>query len=396
MPARCCWRRWPTRYARRHASDPRFTFGTGKLGDLAGFTSAIVLAMIALLIGYEAVSRLFAPVPIHFREAIPIACLGLAVNIASAWLLSGGAPSPWPRPRRHTTTGTTTARRDSRVVAGRRALSVEHFRGWRSAALPAAVGRRHRRRRDCHRLRRSGPTAARQPFAFRRSGRLSGKRRRDPRTARVPARLRHRRRRPPRSRFEEHDHCHGAHIATTTCAPPSIHVHGGRRGLGAGHRRAVAGANVRVALDGPDGGDGRRVVIASWSYGLVRDTGAHPAGHEPGPASDRDAAPDDRGGGDRLTDLHVWRLGPGHLGAELTVGTSRIDRAAGRITNGSVISGPVACHDRGARAVRQDNRRPVFALTVVLNDLAWGGARRPFEVETVRTGDPTDRLRRIY
>ena len=52
-------------FARRYANDPRFTFGTGKLGDLAGFTSAIVLAMIALLIGYEAVTRLFAPVPIQ-------------------------------------------------------------------------------------------------------------------------------------------------------------------------------------------------------------------------------------------------------------------------------------------------------------------------------------------
>src|SRR6202048_5344335 len=77
-------------YARKHADNPAFTFGTGKLGDLAGFTSAIVLAMIALLIGYESVSRIFAPVPIHFAEAIPIACLGLAVNIASAWLLSSG------------------------------------------------------------------------------------------------------------------------------------------------------------------------------------------------------------------------------------------------------------------------------------------------------------------
>src|SRR5271167_2705493 len=68
------------RYARRHARDPRFSFGTGKLGDLAGFTSAIVLAMIALLIGWEAFSRLLEPVPIHFAAAIPIACLGLAVN----------------------------------------------------------------------------------------------------------------------------------------------------------------------------------------------------------------------------------------------------------------------------------------------------------------------------
>jgi cation diffusion facilitator family transporter len=77
-------------YARRYAHDPRFSFGTGKLGDLAGFTSAIVLAMIALLIGYEALSRFLNPVPIHFTEAIPIAVLGLGVNIASAWLLSGG------------------------------------------------------------------------------------------------------------------------------------------------------------------------------------------------------------------------------------------------------------------------------------------------------------------
>ncbi|HDR8906645.1 TPA: CDF family Co(II)/Ni(II) efflux transporter DmeF [Burkholderia multivorans] len=76
-------------YARRHARDPRFVFGTGKLGDLAGFTSAIVLAMIALLIGYEAVVRLLAPVPIRFGEAIPIAVVGLIVNIVSAWLLSG-------------------------------------------------------------------------------------------------------------------------------------------------------------------------------------------------------------------------------------------------------------------------------------------------------------------
>src|SRR4030081_2456609 len=60
-------------YARKHANDPRFVFGTGKLGDLAGFTSAIILAMIVLLIGYEAVSRFLSPVTIHFGEAIPIA-----------------------------------------------------------------------------------------------------------------------------------------------------------------------------------------------------------------------------------------------------------------------------------------------------------------------------------
>ena len=74
-------------YARRHAHDECFAFGTGKLGDLAAFTSAIVLAMIALLIGYESVERLIHPVAIAFDEAIPLAAIGLAVNLLSAWLL---------------------------------------------------------------------------------------------------------------------------------------------------------------------------------------------------------------------------------------------------------------------------------------------------------------------
>src|SRR6202166_2633984 len=78
------------RYARKYANDRNFTCGTGKFGDLAGYSSAIVLAMIALLIGSEAVSRLLNPIPISFNEAIPIAVLGLVVNVASAWLLSGG------------------------------------------------------------------------------------------------------------------------------------------------------------------------------------------------------------------------------------------------------------------------------------------------------------------
>src|SRR5215470_17306067 len=77
-------------YARRHADDARFTFGTGKLGDLAGFTSAVVLVMIAMLIGYEAVMRLIEPIPVRFDEAIAIATLGLGVNIASAFMLGGG------------------------------------------------------------------------------------------------------------------------------------------------------------------------------------------------------------------------------------------------------------------------------------------------------------------
>ena len=74
-------------YARLHARDERFAFGTGKLGDLAAYSSAVILAMIALLIAWESVGRLLRPVPIAFDEAIPVAALGLCVNIASAWLL---------------------------------------------------------------------------------------------------------------------------------------------------------------------------------------------------------------------------------------------------------------------------------------------------------------------
>jgi cation diffusion facilitator family transporter len=79
------------RYARRHARDPRFTFGTGKVGDLAGYTSAVVLGVVALLIGFEAAQRLRSPVPIAYEEAIAVAALGLVVNLASAAILARGA-----------------------------------------------------------------------------------------------------------------------------------------------------------------------------------------------------------------------------------------------------------------------------------------------------------------
>jgi len=74
-------------FARRHAHDARFAFGTGKLGELAGFSSALILALIALMIGYESAIRLMHPVAIRFDEATAIAAIGLAVNVVSAWLL---------------------------------------------------------------------------------------------------------------------------------------------------------------------------------------------------------------------------------------------------------------------------------------------------------------------
>jgi cation diffusion facilitator family transporter len=74
-------------FARRFANDRRFTFGTGKMGVLGGFSSAIVLLVVALLMGFEAVQRLFSPHPIQYTEAMVVAGIGLCVNLFSALLL---------------------------------------------------------------------------------------------------------------------------------------------------------------------------------------------------------------------------------------------------------------------------------------------------------------------
>ena len=77
-------------FARRHATNPRFSFGTGKVGDLAGFASALILAIVALGIAAESVGRLLDPRPVAFGQATLVAAIGLVVNIVSALLLSGG------------------------------------------------------------------------------------------------------------------------------------------------------------------------------------------------------------------------------------------------------------------------------------------------------------------
>ena len=82
------------RYARRHATDPRFSFGTGKVGALGGFASAVGLGLVSLAVLVESVVRLTSPVPIRFVEAMGVAVLGLAVNLACAALLHGHEHEP--------------------------------------------------------------------------------------------------------------------------------------------------------------------------------------------------------------------------------------------------------------------------------------------------------------
>lgn len=76
--------------ARRFAHDTRFAFGTWKIEVLGGYTSALLLVLVAALMLYQSVERLIAPTPIHYNQAIGIAVVGLMVNLACAWLLKGG------------------------------------------------------------------------------------------------------------------------------------------------------------------------------------------------------------------------------------------------------------------------------------------------------------------
>ena len=141
-------------YARRHAHDRRFTFGTGKVNALAGYSSAVVLAMFALLMAWESGNRLLLPQPIDFDQAILVACLGLAVNLGSMLLLRERTPSRMlaaddgssdtttrPSPPINHAHGPQPARRLP-ACAGRCAdIGARHLGAGRSAACWAGRGR---------------------------------------------------------------------------------------------------------------------------------------------------------------------------------------------------------------------------------------------------------------
>jgi cation diffusion facilitator family transporter len=313
------------RYARRHADDPRFSFGTGKLGDLAGFSSAIVLAMIAILIGYEAVSRLFAPVPISFNEAIPIAVLGLIVNIASVLLLSGGGhdhshshghshddseagrdhdeacelhSSVGPLtleifedgmpPRFRLTSAGNSLRADD--------VSIETVRGDGTRQVFAMTERYGY-------LEAIGEIP--EPHAF--TARVSLNRGDEVHTV----------------EFAEHEHAHGTAHRDNNMRAAIIHVLADAVVSVLVIAGLLLGRTFGWLFMDPVAGICGALVIASWSYGLVRDTGAILLDMNP----DRRMAERLRAtiehDGDRLEDLHLWRLGPGHLGAILSVSTPK-------------------------------------------------------------------------
>jgi cation diffusion facilitator family transporter len=308
-------------YARKFANDPRFTFGTGKLGDLAGFTSAIILAMIALLIGYEAVSRVFDPVPIQFAEAIPVACLGLAVNLASAWLLSGDGHHGHSHGHSHGTAEGHDHDETHRIETTGGDLFLEVFEDRvpprfrlrsESGPLPVASAA------SIETVRSDG---ARQLFAFADRGSCLESVDEIPEPHAFSANLKIGGQTYPVT-FEEHEHAHGAAARDNNMRAAVIHV------------LADAAVSVMVIVGlmlarafgwlwmDPLAGIAGAFVIASWSFGLIRDTGAILLDMTP----DRRMADNLRhtieDEGDQLADLHLWRLGPGHLGAIVSVITA--------------------------------------------------------------------------
>ena len=226
-------------YARRHASDPAFSFGTGKLGDLAGFSSAMILAVISLFIAYESVSRLFAPVAISFDQAILVAALGLCVNLTSAYLLHEGQGG----------------------------------------------GASEDRHRDAH-------------------------------------------------GHGGHDHAHAhsrGHAVHRDYNLRSAHLHVLADGL-TSFLALVALLSGRaygwVWMD-PIMGIVGSIVIARWSYGLLRESARV--------LLDAQASPElaaeirrviESESEDRVADLHLWRLGPGHFGAIVSIVSARPRPAA--------------------------------------------------------------------
>lgn len=308
-------------YARRHADDDRFSFGTGKLGDLAGFTSAIVLAMIALLIGYETVARFIWPIAIDFNEAIPIAVLGLIVNIVSVLLLSGGGHH---HGHSHSHAGHEHDHDEAHYLQtplGPVTLEIfedgvpPRFRLSRAGIDLSAADTTVETVR---------PGGARQVIALAARGRYleSTDEIPEPHAFTVNISLEHGADRYA-VEFQEHDHAHGSAHRDNNMRAAVIHV------------LADAAVSVLVIVGlslgrflgwtwmDPVAGLCGSVVIAAWSYGLVRDTGAVLLDMNP----DRNMAERMRAiietDGDHLTDLHLWRLGPGHLSAIVSVATPR-------------------------------------------------------------------------
>lgn len=218
-------------YARRHAGDAFFGFGTGKVGDLAGFASAVILAIFALGIAYESVWRLVDPVTIRFTEAIAVATLGLGVNLLSAWLLHQGGHDH-----------------------GHSHGPGHHGHGY------------------------------------------------------------------------DHGHSHGAQDNNLRSA--YFHVLADALTSVLAILGLLAGQTYGWVWMDPVMGIVGSIVIARWSWTLMRDAGAILLDTLPDETLMTDMTARLEKNGDRITDLHLWRVGPGHMAAIVSIVSENPDAPA--------------------------------------------------------------------
>lgn len=308
------------RYARRYAHDARFTFGTGKLGDLAGFTSAIVLAMIAVLIAYQALTRFIWPLPINFAQAIAIAVAGLAVNVASVLLLAGGDGhhhNQHPHHHGHAEAAHDHGEaRDLPGPAGPLTLEIfedggpPRFRLFGAGLPAAAVG--------IETIRAGG---ARQNFALAARGDYLESVDEIPRPHVFTARVR-----LPDGQARDvafGAHVHGAAARDNNMRAAMVHVLGDAAVSLLVILALSLGWSLGWSFMDPLAGLVGALVIAAWSFALIRDTAAVLLDMIPDRALAERVRATIEADGDHLTDLHLWRLGPGHLGAIVAVATRR-------------------------------------------------------------------------
>ncbi|MBU6460694.1 MAG: CDF family Co(II)/Ni(II) efflux transporter DmeF [Proteobacteria bacterium] len=312
-------------YSRRHAEDTRFVFGTGKMGDLAGFTSAIVLALIAVLIGYEAIGRFLHPIPIHFNEAIPIAIMGLIVNLTSAWLLKG---TPHHHDHGHTHHPAPAAHPAFSTPFGLMRLEIfeegvpPRFRLYAhgSSVLP-----------DTAFVEIQRPDGQQHQFALQDKGDYLESTHSIPEPHEFKAIL-HLGAFEHQSIFEEpnHNHPHGPSTPTPLAAHRDNNMY-------AAYIHVLADAAVSVLVIfglilartfgwlwmDPLVGLIGALVITNWAYGLLRYTGSILLDMNPDPALSQTIRDTVETEGDEIVDLHLWRLGPGHMGAIVSILTHR-------------------------------------------------------------------------
>jgi len=231
-------------YAKRHRHDPRYSFGTGKVGDLTGFASALILGLFALGIAIESVLRLIDPQRVDFASATLVAVIGLAVNIVSALLLMGGHDHGDDHGHHH---------------------GHDHRHG---------AGHHHDHHHD-----------------------------------------------------HSHDHHHQGHGHDNNLRSAYLHVLADALTSVLAIAALLAGRYLGWRWMDPVMGIVGAIVIAHWSWGLMRDTAAVLLDESVDPLAEAVRARIEGLGGVRLVDLHVWRVGPGAHAAIVEVAGDHPDAA---------------------------------------------------------------------